>query len=87
MVLTTDSILEVKGKVSEKPEVNDPDKPVVPKETPARIKIVQKYKRGPGGGVVPESHVYVTFNMIGQGRGGRIKVPRTWMDTLWKSLQ
>ncbi len=87
MTLTTESLNVGQQKATEKPQIHDPDKPVLPEETPARITVIQKYKRGPEGKPVPLDHVYVTFNHIGRGRGGRFKVPRSWFETLWKSLQ
>ncbi len=87
MVLTTDSIPEVKGKTSEKPEVNDPKGHAIPEETPARIKIVQKYKRGLDGALAPEKHVTITYNYIGKGKGGQFRVPRATLETFWKAMQ
>lgn len=86
MVLTTESLNVGKHKEPEIPPVNDPNKPVLPEETPARLTVIQKYQKGPKGKPIPLDHVFVTFNHVGQGRGGRFKVPRVWLDTLWKSL-
>ncbi len=85
MTLTTKSGLLHLKKKEETPSANFA-KPVLPAELPARLRIVQKYNKGDDGKIEPQNYVTITYNHIGEGRGGSFKVPRAVLEILWKSL-
>ncbi len=88
MVMTTESMMKKPiNKTKDEPGPRKYPAPVLPAETPARIQIRQKYKKGLDGMVVPEEHVTIIYNYVGRGKGGSFKVPRATMDTFWKAMQ
>ena len=83
--MTTESMM---GKPKNKTKDENPyPKPVLPAELPARLKIIQKYKRGPDNIIVPEEHVTITYQHAGKGKGGSFKVPRAVLKTFWNAMQ
>ena len=88
MVMTTENMMgKPKNKTKDEAGPRKYHKPVLPAEPPARLRMIQKYKKDDGGKIVPDEYVIITYNHIGRGRGGQFKLPRAVLETFWKAMQ